>query len=51
VELVTIVWRNFREDNTYNKIHPRRSSKEKVIFQDRRKGGMTRRDWGSKVGT
>jgi hypothetical protein len=51
VEIVTIIWKNVREENPCKKIHPRRKIKLKFIFQDIRKGGMTRRDCGSKMGT
>jgi hypothetical protein len=51
VELVTIIWRNVEEDNPCNKIHPRRRLKVKVISQRKGKGGMTRGDRGSKMGT
>jgi hypothetical protein len=51
VELVTIIWWNVEEDNPCKKNHPRRRLKEKFISQNKRKGGMTRRDHGSKIGT
>ena len=40
-----------QEDNSCKKNHPRIRLKEKVISRDKRKGGMTIRDSGSKIGT
>jgi hypothetical protein len=51
VELVTMIWRNVEEDSPCKKSHPRRRLKVKVISQNRGKGGLTRRDRGSKKGT
>jgi hypothetical protein len=51
VELVTIIWRNVKEDKLCNKIHPRRRLKVKVISQSKGKRGMPRRDHGSNMGT
>jgi hypothetical protein len=51
VEVVTIIWRNFKEDNMCKKIHPRRKLKLKFTSQRKGKGGMTRRYHGSKMGT
>jgi hypothetical protein len=51
VELVTMIWRNVEEYNPCNKIHPRRRLKVKVIYQNKGKGGIRRRDCASNMGT
>jgi hypothetical protein len=51
VELETIIWRNFKENSPCKKIHPRIRPKKKAISQDKGKGGMRRRDHGSKMET
>jgi hypothetical protein len=51
MELVTMIWRNVEEDSPCKKIYPRRRMYLKVISQRKGKGGMTRRNRGSKMGT
>jgi hypothetical protein len=51
MELVTIIWRNVKEHNPCKKIHLRRRPREKIISKEKGKGGMTRRDHGSNMGT
>jgi len=49
VELVTMIWESDKECIPCNKIHLRRRLKANIIFQRKGKGGIKKRDCGSKM--